>query len=79
MSIAFALFADKAYMDMETQPTKELAKAFIGGCAHAATLYEREMTGYVLPDEETLMRQNEDDTECDRAMADYKGNRVTPP
>lgn len=75
MTVMFALFADKAYMDIESQPTDLEARAFISGCAHAARLYEREMTGYLLPQEEPLMRQNEDDTECDRAMTDFRGQR----
>ncbi len=76
--VYFALFADKAFMSTETQPTELEARAFIGGCARAAKLYDpdREMTGYVLPGEEALMRQLEDETEADRAMDDYRGNQV---
>lgn len=74
--VAIALFADKAFMGIETQPTEAIARAFVSGCAHAARLYRREMTGYVLPQDEPLMRANEDDTECDRAMDDFRGQRL---
>lgn len=69
----FALFCDKQFMDIETEPTKELAKAFINGCARAAQFYDRSMTGYVLPDEEAAMKQYEYPEEFARAMADFKG------
>jgi hypothetical protein len=73
VSVTIALFADRAFMDIEAQPTDLEARAFVSGCAHAAKLYEREMTGYLLPHDESLMRQLEDDTECDRAMTEWRG------
>lgn len=69
MKVVLALFADGAFMSVETWPTQIEAVAFIAGCSHAAKLYEREMTGYLLPIEEKLMKENEDDTEYDRAMS----------
>lgn len=75
--IMFALFADKAFMGIESEPTEQDARTYIRGCARGARMYEREMTGYVLPVDEKLMRENEDETECDRAMDDFKGQKVT--
>ena len=75
MSVMFALFCDKQYMDIETEPTREQAIAFINGCYHGARFGDREVTGYVLPDGEEAMRKFELPEEADRAMADFRGQR----
>lgn len=70
-----AMFSDAAFMSIEKWPTEAEARAFVTGCAHAAKLYEREMTGYVMPTEIDLMRANEDATEADRAVDAYLGTK----
>lgn len=70
-AIMIAVFCEGSFDTIEKAPTKEWALGFCAGFAGGASTYGSGAFGvYILPEDEAEMRENEDDGEAVKALAE---------